>query len=146
PGPGGLVNFHLTYEAWKGFRMKASSAISRLFPVALFLLGAGAARADMIDFSYSWSVDPGSVLVGTNPANVTGNGLSSGSVAIATAADGASSAVLGGGQAVIPTATVTTTGSAPPDAPDSFATPFSLKLHLTDTASGNAGDLTFAGK
>jgi hypothetical protein len=108
----------------------------RLLPMlaVVVLLGAGQARADMIDFSYSWSVQPGSVFPG-----------GTGSATLAAAADGTASAELGSSTPTfIPGATLTTTSSAT-DVPDSFGTTFSMKVHLTDTASSEAGDLTFSG-
>ncbi len=120
--------------------------LSGFWPVllALGLVSAGSARAEMVGFSYHWASSP-SVVVGTNPSNITGNGISSGSVAFALAPAGSASSLLGGGPTTIPGATLTTTGSAPLDAADSFASPFSMTLHLSDTASGTTGDLTFAG-
>jgi hypothetical protein len=108
----------------------------RLLPLltALVLLGAGQARSEMIDFSYQWTVLPSSVLPG-----------GTGSVTLAAAPDGTSSAELGSSTPTfIPGATVTTTSSAT-EPPDSFNTAFSMKLHLTDTASALAGDLSFSG-
>lgn len=118
-----------------------------LFRLVLLLLAVGLspARAEFVEFSYQWSVSPTAVLLGTNPSNITGNGLSSGSVAVALAAPGTASAELGGGGITVPLATVTTTGSAPEEAPDSFATPFKILLDLKDTATGEAASLTFSG-
>src|SRR5262245_40750163 len=113
-----------------------TSRIVRLLPVltALLLLGEGRARAEMIDFSYSWTVQPSSVIPG-----------GTGSVTLAAAADGTGQATLGSMTPVpVPGATVTTSSSAI-DVPDSFSSMFSMKLHLTDTASGQSGDLVYAG-
>jgi len=44
----------------------------------------------------------------------------------------------------VPGATVTSTSSAI-DLPDTFNNPFSMTLHLTDTASALSADLTFSG-
>jgi hypothetical protein len=102
--------------------------------VALVLLGTGQARAEMIDFSYSWTVQP-SIIAG-------GTGL----VTIAAAQDGTGSYDTTSATATsIPGANITTS-SAATTPPDTFpTTPFSLKLHLTDTTSGQAADLTFSG-
>lgn len=108
------------------------------------LLGANRASAEMVNYSYHWSTSIGGVVVGTNPAT-GGSGLSTGSVAFALYADDTDSALLGGGPSVIPAAILTTTSSASAQSPDSFASPFSLSLRLTDTASGAFGDLTFMG-
>jgi len=64
--------------------MKPLSA--RLLPVlaALMLFGAGQARAELVNYDYSWSVSPSAVLPG-----------GTGSVTLALAPDGANSAALG---------------------------------------------------
>jgi hypothetical protein len=113
--------------------------------LALCLTHGNAGRADPIGFSYHWSMSPSSVLVGTSTGNVTGNGISTGNVAFALAQDGSSSAEPGGGLSAIPAASLTTSSTAPERSPDSFASPFSMTLHLTDTASGQSADLSFAG-
>src|SRR4051812_14424509 len=108
---------------------------NRLLPLltAVVLLGAGQARAEMIGFSYQWTAQPTIIPGGT------------GSVALAAVDPGTASAELGSSTPTfIPGATVTTTSSAT-DVPDSFSTPFSMKVHLTDTASSESGDLTFTG-
>jgi hypothetical protein len=120
------------------------SCLLLLTPIPL-LSGVGQARADLVDFSYQWSISPSSVITGSNPTRSTGSEQSSGSVAFALAPDGTSMSSLGSGLSAIPAATLTTTSSAPEQGPDSFASPFSMTLHLTDAASGASGDLTFAG-
>src|SRR5262245_32205715 len=111
--------------------------------LALAAGGAGAARADPISFSYAWGTTKDSVLTGTNGS--TGNGLSTGSVAVALAPDGSSAFSPGGGPARIAVATFTTTSSAGGENPaDRFNTRFGMTLHLTDAASGQSGDLTFS--
>jgi len=101
---------------------------------ALFLVGESRARAEMIDFSYSWTALPSSVIPG-----------GTGSATFAVAPDGIASAELGSPTPVlVPGASITTTSSAT-NPPDSFRTSFSLKLRLTDSTSGQAGDLTFSG-
>jgi hypothetical protein len=107
----------------------------RLLPLltAVVLLGAGQVRAEMIGFSYSWTAQPSVIPGGT------------GSVALAAAVPGTSSAELGSSTPTfIPGATLTTTSSAT-TTPDSFSSPFNLKVHLTDTASNLSGDLTYSG-
>ncbi len=101
---------------------------------ALLFLGADQARADLIDFSYSWTPQPAVISSGT------------GIVTVSAAADGSAQATLGSPTATsIPGATLTTSSSAGIDntPADSFNTTYGLKLHLTDTASGQSGDLTF---
>jgi hypothetical protein len=124
--------------------MKTLTAISRSLLIVTMLLGAGTARAEVIDFSYSWGISPGSIFTGTG--NATPGGASTGSIAFALAQDASSSATLGGSATPIPGATVTTTSSAGGAVgPDHFNSAFSMTLHLTDSASGKSADLTFAG-
>jgi hypothetical protein len=102
---------------------------------ALSLLGASQARADRVDFSYRWGISPGAVLTGGK-----------GRVSLALAHPGTGTATLGAADsAVTPAATVTTSSSATALNPDHFSTTYSLTVHLTDTASGASGDLTYSG-
>jgi hypothetical protein len=99
-----------------------------LLLAALVLLGESRAWAD---FTYSWTVQPATVIPG-----------GTGSV-ILTPASGTGSYVLGSSSpTVMDGATVMTTSSATVP-PDSFNTDFSMKLKLTEGA--NTGELTFAG-
>jgi hypothetical protein len=106
-----------------------------LLPLAaLVLLAGGRARADFVDYSYHWSVQPSSVLPG-----------GTGSVTLAVAADGTGSSDTAATTAtVLPGATITTSSSAS-NPPDSFNTDFTMKLQLTDSASHVTGELTFQG-
>src|SRR3954466_10935865 len=107
----------------------------RLLPLltAVVLLGAGQARAEMVTFSYQWTAQPSVISGGT------------GSVALAAVDPGSAPVEVGSSTpAFIHGATVTTTSSAT-DPADSFNTPFSMKLHLTDDASHESKDLTFVG-
>jgi hypothetical protein len=105
-----------------------------LMLTALVVLSTGQARAEMIDFGYSWSVMPSSVIAG-----------GTGTVTLAAAPAGTTQATLSAlTPALIPGATVTTS-SAATTTPDQFNTPFSMQLHLTDAASGDSTNLTFAG-
>jgi hypothetical protein len=108
-----------------------------LLPLAaLVILGNERARADAIDFSYQWTVQP---------AILPGLPGSTGSVLFSAAQPGTGQAMLGDiTGATIPGATVTTTSSATNPA-DSFQGAFSMKLHLTDTLTNQSGDLTFTG-
>lgn len=108
----------------------------RLLPLltAVVLFGAGQVKAEMVGFSYQWTVLPTSVFPG-----------GTGSVTLAATPDGTASAELGSSTPTfIPGATVTTTSSAT-DVVDVFDTPFSMSVKLTDTASGLFGDLSFSG-
>jgi hypothetical protein len=110
---------------------------------ALLVLGGGRCQAGMVDYAYSWSISPSIVLTGTNTETL--NGLSTGSVALALPAAGTASSVLGSALATpIVGANISTSSSANLDHPDNYDTPFSITLHLTDTASGKSGDATFA--
>ena len=96
-------------------------------------LGESTARAELVDFSYAWSIQPSAVLpggTGSVQVSLTPNASSSGTLGVSTP---------------IPLATLTTTSTASAGSPDSFNNPFSLKLSLTDTASGNTGTLSFGG-
>jgi hypothetical protein len=109
--------------------------LTRFLPLlALVLLGEGRARAEFVDYSYHWSVAPGSVI----PSGT-------GSALFALAPDGTASSEVG---AATPTtvagATVTTSSSAT-TTPDHFSTTYGLTLQLTDTASSESGTLTFSG-
>jgi hypothetical protein len=105
-------------------------------------LAPGAARAEMIGFSYSWSMGPTSVYTGTNPD--TADGTSTGSVTFALQGDGIGGHSIGSPAAKVAGATITTSSSGGGQfAADSYATSFSLTLHLTDQASGQSGDATF---
>src|SRR4051812_19590162 len=123
--------------------MKTPSVRALALLAAFTLLGIGSARAESIDFGYSWTVLPSSVIPG-----------GTGSVTLATPtpvpADGTVSAILGAAAQMIPGATVTTTTSAnpngtPPTPADSYSTPFSMQVTLTDGPSSLSSTLTFAG-
>jgi hypothetical protein len=116
--------------------MKPLSLLSCPALAAALLLGAGGARADFANFTYSWSTVP------SPPVFPSGTG----SVALALAPDGSSSAALGGGQVAIPGASVTTASVAGGTTPaDHFNVNYALKLHLTDTGSAESADLSFSG-
>ncbi len=107
-----------------------------LIPAVLVILGSGTARAEIIDFSYQWSVQPAIL-----------NGLpgSTGSVLLSAAQPGNGQVTLGDpGGTTIPGATVTTTSSATNPA-DSFNAGFTMKVLLTDTATNQSNTLTFNG-
>lgn len=111
----------------------------------LSLLGAGRARAELVQYSYQWSATPG-VLVGTNPDAGNINGVSTGSIALAVEPDGKTSSMAGGGPTTLPGATFFPSTSAAGHMPDLYsAKAFSLTLKLTEELSGKYGELTFTG-
>ena len=93
--------------------------------------GESTARAELVNFSYTWSVAPSAAL-----SSGTGN------VLISLSATDSPSFTLGA-STPIPGATITTSSSASAGSPDTFNNPFSLGLKLTE--AGNTGTLTFAG-
>jgi hypothetical protein len=97
------------------------------------LVAASPARADMIAFSYSWEALPDSVIPG-----------GTGSVHLTPSVPGTSSATLDGAPNYITAAEVRTSSSAT-SPPDTFDTPFHLKLTLMDTASHESSTITFDG-
>jgi hypothetical protein len=104
---------------------------------------ASPASAAPVGFTAHWSVSRSPVVTGSSAG--TANGKSTGSVAFALAHDGAGS-VRPGGPGTSIAAAVLTSNSAGNDAfPDTFHSPFGLRLHLRDDASGAAADLTFGG-
>jgi hypothetical protein len=106
----------------------------RLLPVfaAVVLFGQGQARADLVAYSYHWDIQPSAAI-----ASGTGG------VQIVLPLDGSTSSAVGVANPL--QAATISTFSAATDPADNFNVPFALKLHLTDTASGKAGDLNFAG-
>ena len=101
--------------------------------VVVAALGESTARAELVNFSYAWSVLPSSVLpggTGSVQVSLTANDSPSFNVGVSTP---------------IPGATITTTSSASAGSPDVFSNPFSLKLSLKDTTSGDTGNLSFSG-
>jgi hypothetical protein len=94
-------------------------------------------------FGYHWAVAPSSVLLGTNPA--TGNGKSTGSVAVALVRDGTTSVPVGATGAKILVGYLMTSSSAKDSSPDKFQTPFTLTLRLRDALSGASTVLSFKG-
>ncbi len=86
------------------------------------LLGGGTARADLIDWSYHWSISPAPV-------------LASGTGTVAEALYRGSSE---GGSHNLLAAAVTTSSSATTRDPDRFNSSFNLTLHLTDAQSGKS--------
>jgi hypothetical protein len=101
-------------------------------PLALLSLAAGAARADLISWSYNWAAGASSVAT-------DGNGT--GSINFSINPGGTIA-----GDSTISVANLSTASSATAAAPDTFtAKPYSLTLSLTDGPSQASGQLTFAG-
>ena len=102
--------------------------------VALLLSGASA-RAAFIEWTYNWSPSTSKVFAGSTG---TTSGVSLSNEPQGTAA----------GSSDIVATNIDAFSDAPRDAPEIFGDrgDFSLKLHLTDKASGVSADLTFGGK
>src|SRR5436305_6983607 len=105
--------------------MKRVTSLALAATAFWLLLGAGRSRADFVSFSYHWTVLPSSVIPG-----------GTGSVSLTPTAG--STAIQTGVTTGIEAATVTTSSTAG-STPDSFNTPFSLQLDVTDTASKATG-------
>jgi hypothetical protein len=100
--------------------------------LALLFLTAGAARADMIGWSYDWS---------RSPLSVSADGTGTGSVDLAVNPGGAIT-----GNSTISVVNLSTSSAATNATPDTFtAKPYALTLSLTDGPSQASGQLTFAG-
>jgi hypothetical protein len=99
--------------------------------IALFmgLLLGSAARAEYMDWTYHWSVSPSPVLA-------SGTGSVTQTLYSFRAKPGALR---------IPVAAVTTTSDAMSRNPDIYNKYFNMVLHLTDAATHQSGNLTFAG-
>jgi hypothetical protein len=93
----------------------------------LLLLGASPARADFMNWSYSWKLTAGPTFTSSN-SNV--------SVALA---NGASQ-----GAATLPAAAISASSASPTT--DSFNASYGLSLSIKDNPSGNAGTLTWNGQ
>jgi MYXO-CTERM domain-containing protein len=105
------------------------------FALALsaLLLGSGAVRAEMVDFSYQWSVIPTTISQGAGRININ------------PADPGTGSAMLNDSNpTLIPGGTLTTTSNH--GAPgDHFDTSYQAVVRLTDSQSTQSGSLTFSG-
>jgi PEP-CTERM motif len=122
--------------------MKRLSARLLTTAVALLIVTASHARADLLDWGYHWSISPNNgIIQGTNPSTL--NGASTGSVAIAVAQNGTDPLTLQT-SSTIPAATVTTTSSTTSASPDSYKSSYNLTLTLTDPSQAS-GTVTFAG-
>jgi hypothetical protein len=100
--------------------------------LALLFLTTGAARADMIGWSYDWS---------RSPLSVVADGTGTGSVDLAVNPGGTVS-----GNSTISVVNLSTSSAATSAAPDTFtAKPYTLTLSLTDGPSQATGQMAFAG-
>src|SRR5262249_21431147 len=110
--------------------MKRSTPLAAL---ALLLLAGNRGRADFIQWSYNWNINPISVL------SDSGNGSVSFTNQPAQTASGNSDTVA---------TNLKANSLAAPGAPDTLNNTgaYSLTLSLTDSTSGQTGTLTFSGK
>ena len=103
-----------------------------LFGIALFCLSAKDARADHIEWSYSWS---------RSPDQVFADGSTTSYVALTSEAE-----VPAGGNTDVVAANLSVFSDAPDSAPAKFTDkPYSLTLTITDGDSNAAGSLAFTG-
>jgi PEP-CTERM motif len=102
--------------------------------VTSLLFAGGQARADFIEWSYNWAPSVTAVLSDT-------------SVTSSLKLSNEPGATASGNSDIVAT-NITAMSDAPRGTPDTFDSNgnFSLKLHLTDLASGQATDLTFGAK
>ena len=110
--------------------MRRSTALAAL---ALLLLAGNRGRADFIQWSYNWNINPISVL------SDSGNGSVSFTNQPAQTASGNSDTVA---------TNLKANSLADPKTPDTLSNTgaYSLTLSLTDSTSGQTGTLTFSGK
>jgi MYXO-CTERM domain-containing protein len=105
------------------------------FALALsaLLLGSGAARAEMVDFSYQWSIIPTTISQGAGRININ------------PADPGTASAMVNDtNPTLIPGGTLTTTSNRGSPG-DHFDTSYQAMVKLTDSQSSLSGSLTFSG-
>jgi hypothetical protein len=103
-----------------------------LFGIALFCLGASEARADHIDWLYSWS---------RSPDKVYADGSTTSYVALTS-----ENTVPAGGNTDVVAANLSVFSDAPDTAPATFTyKPYTLTLTLTDGDSSAVGSLVFTG-
>ena len=125
-------------------------------------LSPSAIRADVVGFSYSWSVAAGdlgaggvgpitlSQIAAADGSSVTIN-YGGGTATLAVAPSGSASTTPGGTDfasatpAIIPVGTLMTFASTGPVGSFWFSAGNQFTLHLTDTASGQSGDMTLFG-
>ncbi len=104
-----------------------------LFGIALFCLTAGEARADHIDWAYSWS---------RSPEQVFADGSTTSYIALT-----GESEVPAGGNTDVVAANLSVYSNAPDTAPATFTNKtYTLTLTITDGDSNAAGSLIFTGE
>jgi hypothetical protein len=104
-----------------------------LFGIALFCLSAGAARADHIDWLYSWS---------RSPDKVYADGSTTSYIALTSEGE-----VPAGGNTDVVAANLSVFSDAPDTTPANFTNkPYTLTLTLTDSDSNAVGSLVFTGE
>ena len=112
-------------------RMRYKPAV--LFGIALFYLSGSAARADHIDWLYSWS---------RSPEKVYADGSTTSYIALT-----GESEVPAGGNTDVVAANLSVFSNAPNATPATFThKPYTLTLTLTDGVSGDVGSLAFTGE
>jgi hypothetical protein len=112
-------------------RMRYKPAV--LFGIALFCLSAGAARADHIDWLYSWS---------RSPDKVYADGSTTSYIALTSEGE-----VPAGGNTDVVAANLSVFSDAPDTTPANFTNkPYTLTLTLTDSDSNAVGSLVFTGE
>jgi hypothetical protein len=103
-----------------------------LFGIALFCLSAHAARADHIDWSYSWS---------RSPDQVYADGSTTSYIALTSESE-----VPAGGNTDVVAANLSVFSDAPDSTPATFTSkPYTLTLTITDGDSTAVGSLAFTG-
>jgi hypothetical protein len=107
-----------------------------LLLMALVFLSESQVRADMVNYSYEWSVVPSSI---------PGLPGSTGSVSVTPNQPGNAQSTVGASTpTLIPGATVTT-NSAAISPPDAFLANYSMTVKLTDSATNTSGSLSWSG-
>src|SRR5262245_2374947 len=101
PGVRGNTNDRETFEIEERTPMHVKRSTVCALLVAVCLLAGGRARADMVDFSYSWTISPKTVL-----------SSGTGTVSFALFAPATSSAALNGAPVVVPASQVTSDSTA----------------------------------
>jgi hypothetical protein len=113
---------------------------ARILPisVAVLLFSTGLARAEFLNWTYSWSINPNPVI---KPDDQATGGVT---VALDAGGTGATASLIGMNQFLIRAAELTSTSSAEADNPDSFDNVlYTLTLTLTDNSDGSSGNLNF---
>ncbi len=111
--------------------MKRKSALCVISTLAVLLLAGSQARADLIPWSYDWSLSSASVQSDTQASKITFTNYSSPSMA---------------GSSDVTAANLSIYSAAPANVKDHFTDrPYSLVMVITDQATGIKGAVTFTG-